>query len=170
MCYTEMANLCSMPGGHKKSVLINSNGQYCFMAGYIHLHLNLDLWVAKAQSVLRLATGWTVRGSNPGGGGARFSAPVQTGPGAHPASCTISTGLFPWVNGRGVALTTHSHLAPGLKKDRAMPLLHPDLSSAQLYPAHVTGRCWHGLSTCRGEDTLTRVHRPRGCRTVGRSS
>jgi len=27
--------------------------------------------------------------------GARFSAPVQTGPGAHPASCTMSTGSFP---------------------------------------------------------------------------
>ena len=36
---------------------------------------------------------WTVRGSNPGwGGGARFSSPVQTGPGAHPASCTMGTG------------------------------------------------------------------------------
>ena len=35
--------------------------------------------------------GWTVRGSNPGGG-ARFSTPVQTGPGAHPASYTMGTG------------------------------------------------------------------------------
>ena len=26
--------------------------------------------------------------------GARFSAPVQTGPGAHPASCTVDTGSF----------------------------------------------------------------------------
>ena len=26
--------------------------------------------------------------------GARFSAPVQTGPGAHPASCTVGTGSF----------------------------------------------------------------------------
>jgi len=26
--------------------------------------------------------------------GMRFSAPVQTGPGDHPASCTISTGSF----------------------------------------------------------------------------
>jgi hypothetical protein len=26
--------------------------------------------------------------------GARFSAPVQTGPGAHPASCTMGTGSF----------------------------------------------------------------------------
>jgi hypothetical protein len=37
--------------------------------------------------------------------GARFSAPVQTGPGAHPASYTIGTGSFP--GGRGVALSTH---------------------------------------------------------------
>ena len=29
--------------------------------------------------------------------GARFSAPVQTDPGVHPASCTISTGSFPGV-------------------------------------------------------------------------
>jgi len=28
---------------------------------------------------------------------ARFSAPVQTGPGAHPASYTINTGSFPGV-------------------------------------------------------------------------
>jgi hypothetical protein len=27
--------------------------------------------------------------------GARFSAPVQTGPGAHPVSCTMGTGCFP---------------------------------------------------------------------------
>ena len=27
---------------------------------------------------------------------ARFSAPVQTGPGAHPASYTTSTGSLPW--------------------------------------------------------------------------
>jgi hypothetical protein len=29
--------------------------------------------------------------------GARFSAPVQTGPGAHPASYTRDTGSFPAV-------------------------------------------------------------------------
>jgi len=38
---------------------------------------------------------WTVRGWNPDGG--RFSAPVQTGPGTHPASCTRGTGSFPGV-------------------------------------------------------------------------
>ena len=36
--------------------------------------------------------------------GARFSAPVQTGPGAHPSTYTMGTGSFPGVNrpGRGV--------------------------------------------------------------------
>jgi hypothetical protein len=35
--------------------------------------------------------------------GARFFAHVQTGPGAHPASCTMGTGSFPGVkrSGRG---------------------------------------------------------------------
>jgi hypothetical protein len=40
--------------------------------------------------------------------GARFSAPVQTGPVAHPASSTMGTGSFPGVeSGRGVTLTHH---------------------------------------------------------------
>jgi hypothetical protein len=36
--------------------------------------------------------------------GAKFSAPIQTDPGAHPASCTMGTGSFPEVKrpGRGV--------------------------------------------------------------------
>jgi hypothetical protein len=54
-----------------------------------------------AQSVKRRTTGWTVRGSNPGG--VRFFAHVQTGPGAHLASCTMGTESFPGVKrpGRG---------------------------------------------------------------------
>jgi len=39
--------------------------------------------------------------------GARFSAPVQTGPGVHPASYTMGTGSFLGESGRGVALTIH---------------------------------------------------------------
>jgi len=56
--------------------------------------------------------------------GARFSAPVQTGPGAHPASCTMGTGSFPGVKiGRGVTLTPHPLLVPWSWKGRAIPLL-----------------------------------------------
>jgi hypothetical protein len=55
----------------------------------------------------------------------RFSAPVQTGPGAHPASCTIDTGSFPGVeSGRGVMLTPHPLLVLRSKnKSRAILLL-----------------------------------------------
>jgi len=38
-----------------------------------------------------------VQGSNPSWEGAKFSALVQTGPGAHPASYTIGIGSFPGV-------------------------------------------------------------------------
>ena len=56
--------------------------------------------------------------------GARFSAPVQTGSGAHPASCTMGTGSFPGVkSGRGVTLTPHPLLCRGQEKSKAIPLL-----------------------------------------------
>ena len=56
--------------------------------------------------------------------GARFSAPVQTGPGVHPASCTMGTGSFPGVNsGRGVTLTPQPFLVPWSRKGRSIPLL-----------------------------------------------
>ena len=46
------------------------------------------------DSSVGIATGYEldVPGMNPGGGGAIFSAPVQNGPGAHPASYKIGTG------------------------------------------------------------------------------
>ena len=60
-------------------------------------------------SAVGIATGYELDG--PGiesRWGTRFSAPVQTGPGAHPASCTMGTGSFPGVkSGWGVTLTPH---------------------------------------------------------------
>ena len=56
--------------------------------------------------------------------GAKFSAPVKTDPGAHPASCTTGTGSFPGVkSGRGVKLTPHPVLVPWSRKSRGIPLL-----------------------------------------------
>jgi len=60
-------------------------------------------------------------GSNPGGD--EFFPPVQTGPGAHPASCKMGTESFQWVKcGRGVLLTTRPLLVPWSWKSRAIPL------------------------------------------------
>jgi hypothetical protein len=56
--------------------------------------------------------------------GARFSAPVQTGPGVHLTSCTMGTGSFPGVeSSRSVTLIPHPLLVPWSWKGRALPLL-----------------------------------------------
>jgi hypothetical protein len=48
-------------------------------------------------------------GSNPGGD--EIFPPVQSCPGAHPASCKMGTRSFPGVKcGRGVLLTTHTRI------------------------------------------------------------
>jgi len=50
--------------------------------------------------------------------GARFSAPVQSGPEAHPASCTMGTGSFSGVKcGWDVTLTPHPLLVLRSKKE-----------------------------------------------------
>jgi len=86
---------------------------------------NIILLSCGPGSVVGMATGYELDG--PGiesRWGARFSAPVQTDPGAHPASCTIGTGSFPGVkSGRCVTLTPHPLLVPWLWKSRAIPLL-----------------------------------------------
>ena len=77
-------------------------------------------------SSVSIATGYGLNGLrqlNPGGG-ARIYAPVHTGPGAHPASCTMGTWSFRGVkSGRGVTLTPHPLLVPWSWKGRAIPLL-----------------------------------------------
>jgi hypothetical protein len=49
--------------------------------------------------------------------GARFSAPIHTGPGAHPASYTVGTRSFPGVKRPGHGVDHPPHLAPRLKKE-----------------------------------------------------
>jgi hypothetical protein len=49
---------------------------------------------------------------------ARFSAPVQTGPEAHPASYIIGTGSFPSIKRPGRGADHPPHLAPRLKEEQ----------------------------------------------------
>ena len=83
--------------------------------GPIQYKLYIKLYKNRGTgSVVGIATGYWLDG--PGIESrweARFSAPVQTGPGAHPASCTMGTGSCPEVkSGRGVTLTPHPLLVP----------------------------------------------------------
>ena len=76
-------------------------------AGYLSHYSD---WLRAGRSGNRIAVG-------------RVFPPVQTGPGANPASCRMGTGSFPGVKyGRGVLLTTHTLLVPLSWKSRAIPL------------------------------------------------
>jgi hypothetical protein len=84
--------------------------------------------------------------------GARFSAPVQTGPVVHPSSYTMGMVSFPGVNsGRGVTLTPHLLLVPWSRKSRVIPLLH-----------HWTVRPVQSLSVCTVQLHLYSPYGPYG--------
>ena len=87
--------------------LFNGNNGYT-NAPQCYVHTYTACLVIKCGMVSM--SDW-LRAGRPGDGipvGARFSAPVQTGPGAHPASCKMGTGSFPGVKrGRGVTPTPH---------------------------------------------------------------
>jgi hypothetical protein len=54
--------------------------------------------------------------------GVRFFAHVQTGPGAHPASCIMGTGSFPGVKRPRRDAEYPPLLTPRLRKSRAIPV------------------------------------------------
>jgi hypothetical protein len=79
--------------------------QYSFSRGnYFSLTTLITLSCCGPGSSVGIATVYGLDGpgiekKNPGG--RRFSAPIQTGPGAPPASCTMGTGSFPRVETAG---------------------------------------------------------------------
>jgi hypothetical protein len=80
------------------------------LTGEIFLHLCTVADLGRDSSV-GIVTGYGLDGSGIESrwGGTRFSAPVQTGPGAHAASWTMGTRSFPGVkSARGVTLTPSS--------------------------------------------------------------
>jgi len=66
--------------------------------------------------------------------GARFSAPVQTGPGTHPASYTMGTGSFPGVKQPGHGI---DHPPPSSAEVKERVELYHYSTSAPSWP--VTG-------------------------------
>ena len=78
--------------------------------------------------------------------GARFSAPVQTGPGAHPASCTMGTGSFPGVKrpGRGAdpppPYKCRGHKGVGLSPSGpSWPVIGPCINCSSYFPENTLG-------------------------------
>ena len=77
--------------------------------------------------------------------GARFSAPVQTGPGTHPASYAMGTGSFPEVKRMGYGVN-HPLLSRAKIKERVELYLHsPSVPSLQSYKVNFTFVSKHSL-------------------------
>ena len=89
---------------------------------------HFTFWVCGPGSSVGIANDYGLDGPGSNPGGDEIFRPVQTCPGAHPASCTMGTGSFPVVKcGQGVLLTTHSLLVSQSLKSTAIPL--PNLSA-----------------------------------------
>jgi hypothetical protein len=91
---------------------VNTDRSYVNLYAYSQ-NLQITHWAGIAQSVKRFAG----RSGDRIPVWATFSAHVQTGPGAHPASYTMGTGSFPGVKKPGRGVEHPPHLAPRLKKE-----------------------------------------------------
>jgi hypothetical protein len=82
-------------------------------------HFNYLCSRCRPGSSVGIATGYGLSGSGDRiPVGTRFSSPVQTGPWAHQASCTMGNRSFAGVkSGRGVTLTPYSLLVPLVMKE-----------------------------------------------------
>jgi hypothetical protein len=98
--------------------------------------------------------------------GAIFSTPVQTGPGAHLAICTICTGSFLGVeSGRGVTLTPHPLLVPR-SKNRVLLYLLELLSLRAFVACKRVKLIMHNTSVCLTDSTLV-LKKQYGITSVG---
>ena len=99
---------CNMQG-------VASHNNYLFMFTCAVCWINTLIYFFEGSA--GLATRYGLDGPGFESLGARFSAPIQTEPGAHPAFSTRVSGLSRGERGRGVTMTTHSHIVPRLKKE-----------------------------------------------------
>jgi hypothetical protein len=113
-------------------------------------------------SVVGIATCYGLDGSGiESRWGSRFSAPVQTGPGTRPASCTMGTGSFLGVkSGQGVTLTPHPLLVPRSREGRAILVLslwaiRPVQSLSVYTKVHFTFFFIQNLGNCNGIPAIT---------------
>ena len=87
-----------------------------------YYNFTLKIWTGKIETLIYI-TDYGLGGSGIESRCGRNFPPVQTGPGAHPASYKMGTVSSPGIKcGRGVLLTTHPLLVPRLWKGRAIPL------------------------------------------------
>jgi len=135
--------VCYLPlyGYHTSSTTVLSVNHWNLMlkitrlwSGQILLQLMTSLRAAIAQSVERLPTGWTVRGSNPGGG--EIFRTCTDRPWGPPS--LLYNGyrvFFPEVKRSERDVNHPPHLAARLRKSRALPIFSRWTERGLLYLA-----------------------------------
>ena len=123
----------------------------------------ISVWFSSRDGVVCIATRYGLKGPRiESRWGGDFSAPIQTGSKAHPASCKMDTGSFRGKGGRGVVLTTHPHLVCRGSRKRVElywanwcqvnELSHNDLTSTHAMPLPCRAALIH---TCRAVPLLS---------------
>ena len=87
---------------------------YLYMKDKLINGIYVNVYVVDRDSPVDIVTRYGLDGPGIESDGARFSPPIKTCFGAHPASYTMGTG-----SSQGVVLTTNPHLAPRLKKGQS---------------------------------------------------
>ena len=116
-----------------------------------------------------MATGWTVRGSNPGGGEIFRTCPDR--PCGPPSLLYNGYRVFPGVkSGQGVTPTPHPLLVPWSRKGRAIPLLpvgavRPVQSLSACTRVTFTFTFYHKIKGMRSTAEINRLrsHSPEAC-------
>ena len=116
-CRCFVRTRCLLLRGRGSSELLAPIPVHSKVCLQISLKAPYTLWTGIAQYVWRLATGWTVRGSNSGEGDIFRTCPDHHG--AHPASSTGGTGSFQGTEAKRLGRAVNYPLpqAPRLKKE-----------------------------------------------------
>jgi hypothetical protein len=109
--------------GYRIMMLSDSSNKKCNTSQkQLYLHHSILMTGGPGTSV-GIATDYGLDGPGIESRWGRDFPPVQTGPGAQPASCTVGTGSFTGVIcGQGMTMTTHPLLVLPSQKSRAVPL------------------------------------------------
>jgi hypothetical protein len=106
-----------------------------------------EAWIV--QSVLRLVTGWTVQGSNPGVR-RNFLHPVQTGYGSHSAYNTKGTRSFPGVKRSGRCVDHPPPSSAEVKERVELYLYSPFWNFLACYRVEFIYSMWQQVSALKG--------------------
>ena len=97
-----------------ENVVIQTDG----VGGHLNIFVVYYMYTLGRVNSVGIATCYGLNGpGNESRLGARFSSPVQTGPGVHPSSYPLGTEPFPGVERPGCSVDHQPHLEPRLKKE-----------------------------------------------------